>query len=248
MNTLVEFEHVSVTMGGVRILDDVCAKVPRGSRTAIVGPNGAGKTTLILTLLGHLPSSGRIRFAKSGLRMGYVPQRFSFDRSIPLTVLEFLALGLQRRPLWLGVARTFRAKAEEFLAEVDGEHLLDKPFGGLSGGELQRVLLALALAQDPELLIMDEPAAGVDVQGEMLFCELLDSVCNERNLTQLMVSHDLATVMHHASHAICLNRSVIVQGPPREVLTRSTLLKVFGLHMGLVDANEVPQTLVPRPV
>jgi zinc transport system ATP-binding protein len=105
---------------------------------------------------------------------------------------------------------------------------------------MQRVLLALAIQQDPDLLVLDEPAAGVDYQGGNVFCELLEGLRKERGFTQVMVSHDLATVTHHATHVICLNRKLAAEGPPREVLTPATLTAIFGLHMGMVDARALP--------
>ncbi len=243
--TAVEFRNVTVELGGIRILDSITATVPRGNCTAIVGPNGAGKTTLLLALLGEVPYRGSISttcsMEKGCSRIGYVPQRLTFDRGIPITVTEFLTMGMQRRPLWLGVNRKIRKRALELLAMVSAELLAGRRLGALSGGEMQRVLLALALQQDPELLVLDEPASGVDFQGEHIFCELLADLRRTRGFTQLMVSHDLATVTHHADHVICLNQRLAAEGPPCEVLTKETLTAIFGLHMGLVDSHAMPE-------
>jgi zinc transport system ATP-binding protein len=239
----VAFEDVTVVLGGNTILDHVTASVPRGSCTAIVGPNGAGKTTLLLALLKQLAYSGRIRItcdAEGHPRIGYVPQRLQFDRGLPITVLEFMAMGWQRSPLWFGVRRTYKERALDLLEAVKVEALAQRKLGALSGGEIQRVLLALALGQNPDVLVLDEPAAGVDFQGEYVFCELLEALRGEWGFTQLMVSHDLATVTHHATHVICLNRKVAAEGPPRETLTRENLAAIFGLHMGLVDGRTLP--------
>lgn len=241
---VVVFTDVSVSLGGVSILERVTASVPRGGCTAVIGPNGAGKTTLLLALLRQTPFIGDIRIGNAGFehapRIGYVPQRLLFDREHPLTVRDLLVMGLQRRPLWLGVRHPSRKKAERLLADVRAGSLGDRMLGVLSGGELQRVLLALALAQDPDLLILDEPASGVDVEGEQLFCELLERLRLERGFTQLMVSHDLAMVTHHATHVILLNRRVVAEGSPRDVLTSSNLAAVFGMHMGLTNALVMP--------
>lgn len=236
-SSAVVFEHLSVEMEGVSILEDVCAVVPRGGCTAVVGPNGAGKTTLLSALLGEVPYRGRIQVDGGRARIGYVPQRLMFDREMPLTVIEFLVMGTQRLPLWFGVRRRRRSQALELLGAVKAAHLAERRLGALSGGELQRVLLALALQQDPDLLLLDEPAAGVDLQGGQVFCEVLENLRRERGFTQLMVSHDLGTVTHHATHVIGLNRRVVAQGPPREVLTSQNLLAVFGPHMGLFHAH-----------
>ncbi|MDO9263383.1 MAG: metal ABC transporter ATP-binding protein [Desulfosalsimonadaceae bacterium] len=243
-DTAVSFENVTVELGNVSILESVSASVPRGGCTAIIGPNGAGKTTLLLALLGEVPYKGRIhtacRVSGGCSRIGYVPQRLAFDRGIPITVTEFLVMGTQKKPLWFGVRRDLKNKAIERLAEVKSEYLAERKLGALSGGEFQRVLLALALLQEPELLVLDEPAAGVDFQGEHVFCELLDGLRKKMGFTQLMVSHDLATVTHHATHVICLNRKVAAEGPPREALTSATLTAIFGMHMGLVDSRSMP--------
>ncbi len=236
-NNAVVFDHVSVVRNGVAILDEVNAEIPRGSCTVIIGPNGAGKTTLLLTLLGEISCNGRI-IRSEGKTTGYVPQKINVDRGMPFTVEEFLALGAQTRPIWLGIAKKAREQAQELLALVQAGHILHRRVGTLSGGEMQRVLLALALQKDPDLLILDEPSAGVDIKGGRLFCELLEDLHREREFTQVMVTHDLGMVAHHASHVICLNKTVVAQGAPRDVLTSSVLQKLFGMHMGLICSED----------
>jgi zinc transport system ATP-binding protein len=241
----VVFEDVSVELGGVPIVTSVNATVPAGSFTAIIGANGAGKTTLLMTLLGRVAHAGAVTIhpPSSGAKtvIGYVPQRLDFDRTMPLTVMETLAMGRQRRPLWFGVMGNFRSEAAKMLAEVGAAHLADRQFGALSAGEQQRVMLALALQRNPDLLILDEPAAGVDYRGEQLLCGLLDRLRGERRFTQLMVSHDLAVVTAHADHVICLNRRVIMEGHPAEILTPEVLEATFGIHRGLPDAKRLPE-------
>ena len=242
----VVFKGVTVHFSGNVVLDSVTAHVPIGSCTAVVGPNGAGKTTLLLSLLNEVRYTGQI-YVKSEMResknelvnckIGYVPQSLFFDRTMPLTVLEFMILDKQRMPLCFGVKSKYKARAVELLSYVNGQDLLNKKLGALSGGELQRVLLALALSHEPELLVLDEPTSGVDVSGGYIFCELLDRLRVEHKLTQLLVSHDLAMVTHHASHVICLNKKVAIEGKPKEVLTNEALTTIFGVHMGLVNSS-----------
>ncbi|GAB6096758.1 metal ABC transporter ATP-binding protein [Desulfatiferula olefinivorans] len=251
-NAAIVFDEVSVRMGRVSILERVSASVPRGGCTAIVGPNGAGKTTLLLCLLGECPHQGTISvraMSRGKARIGYVPQRLSFDRALPMTVEEFMVLGVQAKPLWFGVRRDLKNTVRARLESVRAGHLCRRNLGALSGGEMQRVLLALALFQEPEILVLDEPAAGVDIHGEHVFCELLDELRRKQGFTQLMVSHDLASVTHHAGHAICLNHRVAAEGPPREVLTGETLTALFGMHMGLVASRSMPdgQTVCTAP-
>ncbi|MBM3496281.1 MAG: ATP-binding cassette domain-containing protein, partial [Armatimonadetes bacterium] len=199
----VTFDGVSVRLNGTLILDDVSAAVPKGSCTAIVGPNGAGKTTLLLALLGQVPFAGAISRAGSlgrKCRIGYVPQRPEYDRGLPITVAEFIASAHQRAPFWFGVSSSHHRRTTEALRMVGGEDLAAKTIGALSGGELQRVLLAFALVDRPELLVLDEPTSGMDVQGERMFCALIEHLRSTHGFTELMVSHDIATVTHHATH------------------------------------------------
>ena len=235
------FDNVSVTMGGIRILESVSAAVPKGSTTAVIGPNGAGKTTLLLALLGQIPHEGTIRLidGPSGgkPRIGYVPQRLEFDRGTPITVMESMVMGLQRMPLWFGPAKAFREKAHAVLAETRVDHMADRRLGVLSGGEMQRVLLALAIQQDPDILILDEPASGVDVAGEDILCELLASLHKKHGFTQVMVNHDMSSVLAHASDVICLNRRVVAWGPVSTTLSDEVLARTFGIHLGLVDVS-----------
>lgn len=226
-----EIKDLSVKLGRLDILTSLTAQVPAGGQTVIIGPNGGGKTTFIRCLLGEVPcGGGGFIFNPSKPRLGYVPQRLDFDRHLPLTVMEFLALGLTERPLWLGKVKKITDRSIALLREVRAEHLVSRRLGELSGGELQRVLLASALSQNPEFLILDEPATGVDIYGEQLLCELLEGF--KGRFTILMVSHDLPTARAHADWVICLNRKVIAQGPPEAIFNTPALAATFGLHGG----------------
>lgn len=229
-----EIRNLSVRAGGTQILSEINADVRCGEVTALVGPNGAGKTTLLMAILGLVPYTGEIRFCRSeehgkgAPRIGYVPQRIDLDRNASLTVLDFFVLSSQRLPVFLGPSRKSRAGAETALDRVGSAHLLRRPLGKLSGGELQRVLLALALHGHPDVLLLDEPVSGVDVSGEELFCDFLDQVHRETRFSLLLVSHDLSVVTRHADRVICLNRSIVCQGATTEVLTPETLSAVYG--------------------
>lgn len=238
VHPLAVLENVGVTLGGVRILYAVNASIERGEVTAIIGPNGAGKTTMLSALLGHLPCTGTIRFLDAEgrpnrPRIAYVPQTLQFDRDAPTTVLDFMALDRQKRPIWFGIKESVRTEAKVALERLAAVHLLDRQLGKLSGGELQRVLLALALQRDPELLMLDEPVSGVDVAGGHLFCDILEDLRTERRLTVVMVSHDLSVVSEHATRVICLNGTVTCQGTTPQVLTPEHLRAIYGPHAGL---------------
>jgi zinc transport system ATP-binding protein len=246
VNSAIRLQNVCVQRDGASILENITADFPRGGVTAIIGPNGAGKSTLLAAMLGLIPSKGVIEFLPNGRtngharpRIGYVPQRLDFDREAPISVLDFLVMGQQRRPLWFGVRRKARETAVASLRNVQAEKLLNSPLGRLSGGELQRVQLALALQNDPDLVLLDEPVSGVDMAGEQLFCDLLEGIQREHaqghghRVTVVMVSHDLEVVSRHASQVLCLKKSVQFCGPPRQVLTSDNLVRAYGPHMGV---------------
>jgi zinc transport system ATP-binding protein len=230
----IEIRNLSVRMGGTDILSGIDADIRCGEVTALIGPNGAGKTTLLKAVLGLVPYTGTIRFCLSpehgtgNPRIGYVPQRLDFDRNTPMTVLDFFALSSQKRPVFFGRTRKAGREAEEHLARAGAAHLLERPFGRLSGGELQRVLLAAALRGDPDILILDEPVSGVDIAGGELFCDILDQAHRKAGFGLLLVSHDLSMVTRHADRVICLNRRVVCQGARTEVLTPENLRAIYG--------------------
>jgi zinc transport system ATP-binding protein len=228
---IIKLDKVNVTLGQYKALTDVSIRVPEKSQTVIIGPNGAGKSTLVQTILGFIPYQGQIDFSPQKPSFGYVPQKLDFDRHMPVTVTEFLALGLTSWPLWLGVSSKVKNKITQGLEEVQAADLAKKPLGALSGGETQRIMLAFALMSKPDVLVLDEPATGVDINGEQLMCELLDGF--KTAYTIVMVSHDLPTARAHSDWVICLNRRVVAQGPPERVFTPKILSATFGLHQSL---------------
>ena len=227
---------LTVRRGTHIALHGIDATIPQGSGTVLVGPNGAGKTTFLLCLAGELSYSGQIDISPVGgrtPRIAFVPQYVTPAAHMPLTVMEFLSLSGNSRPLWLGLGGTARRRAAQALDLVHAGNLLHRPLCGLSGGESRRVLLAAALMRDPDLLFLDEPAAGVDMRGEREFWQLLDRARRERGFTQIMVTHNLPLAAHYATHVIALNQTLIAQGPPHAVLTASVMLRLFGVPIHL---------------
>jgi zinc transport system ATP-binding protein len=191
---------------------------------------------LVLAVLGELSSTGSISFYPEKPKLGFVPQRLDFDRHLPITVNEFMSLGRTRWPMWLRIPAKIREENSKFLELVKASKLAERPLGSLSGGETQRVFLARELMRSPDILILDEPATGVDVYGEQLLCEILESF--KKNFTIIMVSHDLATAKAHGDWIICLNRTVIAEGPPGEIFRPAVLSRAFGLHQSLLFGGE----------
>jgi zinc transport system ATP-binding protein len=233
---LCRIRNVRVQLGGRPILNGIDADLLRGKITALIGLNGSGKTTLLRALIRECPFQGEVRYfcghdhtRHRPEHIGYVPQRISVDVRLPLTVREFFALSLQRRPLFLGVSSSVAKRAEALLSRVGAGHLLSRPVAKLSGGEMQRVLLSLALEPQPELLLLDEPAAGIDFADQKPFYDMLGDINRERKVTMLVVSHDLSVVSEHAHHVLCLQDGRIVcQGPPGDTLTQEAISRVFG--------------------
>jgi zinc transport system ATP-binding protein len=250
---LVSIRDLHVRLGGNAILKGVNTALSEGQITALIGLNGSGKTTLLKAVLKEVPYTGRIDFhcghdhtRPAPEHIGYVPQKLHMDAKLPLTVRDLLALALQRRPLFLGIGRRARRQMDELLERVSARHLLDRPVANLSGGELQRVLLGLALQPRPELLLLDEPAAGIDFEYARKFYELIARLNRETGVTVLLVSHELSVVSMHAHHVLCLKEGHIqCEGPPREIITSEVLSQTFGTEMGIYahhhDLHAVPE-------
>ena len=216
---LLEIRDLTVRRDGRRVLSDVSLEVGRGSAHLLVGPNGAGKSTLLTAVLGRADFTGSIRFHWRGAAgIGYVPQSFAVDRTLPVTVGEFLALAHQRRPICVGITRAQRHRIEELLAQVGLSGFSSRLLSTLSGGELQRVLLANAIDPLPELLLLDEPASGLDETAVGRFEGVLHDLKRSRDTTILMVSHDLGQVRRLADDVTLLDRRVRRTGSPSTVL------------------------------
>lgn len=229
----IELSHVGVTAGADTLLEDVSFHIHCGQLTALVGPNGAGKTTLIKALLGQTPHTGVIRHVDAdghdfpAPRIGYVPQQLPFDREMPVTVCDLMAASLSRRPVWLGVSKAVREQVRRALRETEAERLMDKRLGALSGGELQRVLLAMALCPLPDLLVLDEPVSGVDQNGLSLFLQTVSALRRTHHMAILIVSHDWQLVRKYADSVVLLQRRVLDTGTPEAVFSSPAFEETF---------------------
>ena len=247
----IDLDQVSVRRGGQTLLQDVSMHIHCGQLTALIGQNGAGKTTLIRALLNEIPHGGSIRHVDSSgrnlahLTTGYVPQHLSFDPEMPLTVRDFLAASMTRRPVWTGVSRRVRAAVSQALADVEASDLGDRPLGRCSGGELQRVLLALAMNPSPDLLVLDEPVSGIDRNGLKLFLDTLLDLKKTHHMAILLVSHDLRLVREYADHVVLLDRNVLSQGSAEEVFRSSEFESVFGSGEPPVSEGSVRPDISP---
>jgi len=229
----IEVDHVTVVAQGDTLLQDVCLHLHCGQLTALVGPNGAGKTTLVRALLSQIPYSGRIRHMDDkervlhSVRTGYVPQQLPFDKMMPVTVTDFLAASLTRRPVWTGVSKKTRSQVRDVLSLAQAERLSGRMLGQLSGGELQRVLLAMALTPIPDLLVLDEPVSGVDQNGLYLFLDTVEQLKRRHHMAILLISHDWSLVRQYADEVVLLNKTVLCEGTPETVFGCETFRQAF---------------------
>ncbi|MDD4867940.1 MAG: metal ABC transporter ATP-binding protein [Mycobacterium sp.] len=211
---------LAATLEGQTVLADVSFSVRAGEVLTILGPNGAGKTVLLRALLGTVPHDGSVRW-KTGTRIGYVPQRLPYIKHVPLSVTDFFAL-----------KRSVKTAVGAMLVAVGlPAELANRRIGDLSSGQFQRVLIAWALAGDPHVLLFDEPTTGVDARGEETVYALLARLHRERNLTMIIVTHDLAVVHQLSSTVLCLNKQPICRGAPSSVLTAENLRRLYGAEV-----------------
>lgn len=230
-------QNLTVQIGSETILDHVSLHVHCGQLVALIGPNGAGKSTFLKAVLGQRDYDGVIVFSVPGqrhpkARIGYVPQSPTFDPGDPVTVADLFACCMSKRPAFLGLSRSMRELVLECLERVHGEDLIDKRVGSLSGGELQRVLLALALEPMPNILILDEPLSGVDVEGMETLMDMLDELRKTYDLSVLMTTHDFSMLPRYANHVVLLDRQILCQGSPEEVLQSDAFRTAFHMKGG----------------
>jgi zinc transport system ATP-binding protein len=243
--SVVELENVSFSYGGTLVLDNITFAVKRGDLLGMIGPNGAGKTTLFSCMLGLFGDyRGTIRIFDEDIRknssvfrrIGYIPQRMAVERNFPATVEEVVSLGITH-------ARKEKSDRERISAALDTVGLAafrDRRIGEMSGGQQQRVLIAKAVVNDPELLILDEPATGIDLETQNRFYALLKKLNQEQKITIIWSSHDLDAVSRLASIVACINRSMFFHGETHEFFENPDLLKAYSessmqAHMHLHD-------------
>lgn len=217
MATLIEAQNISFSTGSRLILDQVSMQLHSNEILTIIGPNGAGKTTLLRILIGLMqPTAGKVNYQQK-ITFGYMPQKLHLNTALPLPVSTFL-----------NTHKTDAALLHNTLQELNIEHLYRQSMHQLSGGEKQRVLLARAMLRKPDVLVLDEPAQGVDISGQQRFYSLIDKVRERHHCAVLMVSHDLHLVMAKTDRVICLNQHVCCHGHPDAVSSDQAYLSLFG--------------------
>ncbi len=229
-----KINHISVRAGEAQLLQDVNLHAHCGELTAIIGRNGAGKSTLLKAILGEIPHTGDIEFSghdgqpsAKRPRMGYVPQSLDLDRGSPTTVYDMAVIFTSRWPAFLPRRRRQYERIRQHFVRFSAAELLDKPVGRLSGGELQRVLLAIATYSKPDLLILDEPVSGVDNAGLQQFYQLIEQLKQTDDMVILLVSHDLDYVRQHADRVVLLDRTVQECGTPAQVFATPAFQAAF---------------------
>jgi len=240
MNALT-VENLCVKADNRHLLENITFSIEEGKIAAIIGPNGAGKTTLIKAILGLIPySPGSVMLfghppkdANAQGRVGYVPQKLDFDRTFPLTVSELMGFSVPPFFSFPFMKRKGEKKYISELLDIVGAHeLADRNIGSLSGGELQRIMIAKAIINDPRILFLDEPASGVDIEGQERFYDLVKRLNKEKGLTVVLISHDLNVVYRFADTVLCLNRKLVCSGRPEDTLKDDVIKTVYGEMMG----------------
>lgn len=239
---ILRVSDLGVRFDDVVILENISFTVGRGQTLALVGPNGSGKSVLFRALLGLIPHDGTVHWHASA-KIAYVPQTFSVERSLPFSVSEFF-----------GLKRITHERVVELLELVGmggdhqdpahgrrhiKQHILPQSLGTLSGGQLQRLMIAWSLADEPDVLLFDEPTSGIDIGGQGSIYSLLKNIQQERALTILLISHDLDVVYGYADHVLCVSRHLVCHGPPKQALDQATLEKIYGGEVGFTGHEHV---------
>ena len=239
-----KIDGFSVTFGKNDVFHDVNIHIHCGELTALIGPNGAGKSTLLKAILGEIDHQGNLYYFDAKGKhtgnpvIGYVPQYLNFDLSTPTSVLDLFRVSLSNRPAWFQSKAKERESVLHTLKKVKAEHLIDRRLGALSGGELQRVLLALALNPLPDLLLLDEPVSGVDQNGLEIFYEIVSDLRKSHDLAIILISHDFNLVAKHADRVVLLYKTVVCNGVPKEVFRDARTHKIFGMLVNHGERGE----------
>jgi len=216
-------ENLGVKFDNNEVLRGLNFFIQKEDVLAIVGPNGAGKSVLLRTLLGLVPYSGKISWAP-GIKIGYVPQKFNIDKDLPLSVEEFFKFKEKKLEKIISALKSVGITDEHHIEH----HILKQRLGWLSGGQIQRILIAWSIIDNPDVLLFDEPTAGIDVGGEETIYNLLKKLKDERGFTVLLISHDLNIVYKYANSVICVNKEMVCHGEPNTVLDPTSLAKLYG--------------------
>lgn len=228
-----KINNITVKTPNTVILDDVSLHLHCGELTVLVGKNGAGKSTLLKAIIGELKHGGNIEFSSKHnnsqvLTIGYVPQKLNVENS-PISVYDLVCSCTSNVPTFLIKSKKQYEKIKEHLKEMEADDLIGKKISSLSGGELQKVLIAIATLPYPELLILDEPVSGIDAKGKDIFYKLIDKIKETHDVAVLMVSHDFDMVKEYADKVVLLNKKVLKTGTPEEVLKSDEFIKEFGI-------------------
>jgi zinc transport system ATP-binding protein len=216
---ILELTNINLSFSRIKILEDINISIKRGEILTIIGPNGSGKTSLAKLILGIIKPDSGAKKIKDNINIGYMPQKISIDPQLPLTVERFLTLSSKQydKDIMQGLA-----------AEIGITPLLKREIQNISGGEMQRLMLARSLLFNPELLVLDEPIQGVDITGQAEFYNLIEKLRKTRNIAIIMISHDLYMVMKTTDHVLCLNRHICCQGTPEDISKHPSYIKLFG--------------------
>ncbi len=229
----IKIKNLGVIIGGQRILEDINLHIHCGTLTAIIGKNGAGKSTLIRAILNDIPHEGKIEFKDSEngqmqrLRIGYVPQYLNVEKHTPVSVYDMIASYQSDFPVFFKKNKKVYEKIKDSLRIFEAESLIDKQVCNLSGGELQRVLLSMAVMDEPNLLLLDEPVSGIDQNGMEIFYKRMEYLKEHFDLAVILISHDLDYVKKYADHVVLLDERILAQGTPKEVYGSEAFRKTF---------------------
>lgn len=229
----IKIKNLGVIIGGQRILEDINLHIHCGTLTAIIGKNGAGKSTLIRAILNDIPHEGKIEFKDSEngqmqrLRIGYVPQYLNVEKHMPVSVYDMIASYQSDFPVFFKKNKKVYEKIKDSLRIFEAESLIDKQVCNLSGGELQRVLLSMAVMDEPNLLLLDEPVSGIDQNGMEIFYKRMEYLKEHFDLAVILISHDLDYVKKYADHVVLLDERILAQGTPKEVYGSEAFRKTF---------------------